>query len=47
VNISVCMVRRGIASEGENDSSVCVNVFGLWWSSRLLAMMESARSLPF
>ena len=31
----------------ENDSSVCANVFGLWWSQRLLAMMESARSLPY
>jgi len=26
------MVRRGIASENGDDSSVCANVFGLWWS---------------
>jgi hypothetical protein len=25
---------------------VCANVFGLWWSEYLLAMMDSARSLP-
>jgi hypothetical protein len=30
-----------------NGGSVCANVFGLWWSHRLLAMMDSARSLPY
>jgi hypothetical protein len=31
----------------EIDKLVCANVFGLWWSQRLLAMMDSARSLPY
>ena len=31
----------------ENNSLVCANVFGLWWSQRLRAMMDSARSLPY
>jgi hypothetical protein len=31
----------------EKDKLVCANVFGLWWSQRLLAMMDSARSLPY
>jgi len=30
--LTVCMVRRRIASEKENGDSVCANVFGLWWS---------------
>jgi hypothetical protein len=30
--ISMLALCRGIASEDENDGSVCANVFGLWWS---------------
>jgi hypothetical protein len=35
-----------LQAENQDDGLVCTNVFGLWWSSRLLAMMDSARSLP-
>jgi hypothetical protein len=35
-----------LQAENRDDGLVCANVFGLWWSPRLLAMMESARSLP-
>jgi hypothetical protein len=31
----------------EKDNLVCANVFGLCWSQQLLAMMDSARSLPY
>lgn len=37
----------GLQAKSEADIWVCANVFGLWWSQRLLAMMESARSLPY
>jgi len=30
-----------------DDVLVCANVFGLGWSERLRAMMDSARSLPY
>ena len=36
------MVRRFVASENENDRVVCANVFGLRWSTKLLALMECA-----
>ena len=36
-----------LQAKTEIDSLVCANVFGLWWSARLLAMMDSARSLPY
>jgi hypothetical protein len=34
---SECMVRRFFASEDWDDGLVCANVFGLDWSSDLLA----------
>ena len=33
-----CMVRRFVASENESDRMVCANVFGLRWSTELLAL---------
>ena len=36
-----------LQAKTENDRVVCANVFGLWWSQRPLAMMDSARSLPY
>src|SRR5205807_7055259 len=36
------MVRRFVASENENNRMVCANVFGLRWSTKLLALMECA-----
>jgi hypothetical protein len=36
-----------LQAKTENDVLVCANVFGLWWSQRLRAMMDSARSLPY
>jgi len=36
-----------LQAKTENDNLVCANVFGLCWSQRLLAMMDSARSLPY
>jgi hypothetical protein len=36
-----------LQAKTENDDLVCANVFGLCWSQRLLAMMDSARSLPY
>lgn len=42
------MVRRRGASEKLRLTSwVCANSFGLWWSERLRAMMDSARPLPY
>src|ERR1700688_2369493 len=37
-----CMVRRVVARENESDRMVCANVFGLRWSTKLLALMECA-----
>jgi len=36
-----------LQAENRDDGLVCANVFGLWWSQRLLAMMDSARPLPY
>jgi hypothetical protein len=36
-----------LQAENRDDGVVCANVFGLWWSLRLLAMMDSARSLSY
>jgi hypothetical protein len=36
-----------LQAKSDDDSLVCANVFGLWWSLQLLAMMDSARSLPY
>jgi len=36
-----------LQAETEDDGLVCANVFGLWWSLQLRAMMDSARSLPY
>jgi hypothetical protein len=35
-----------LQAKSDDDSLVGANVFGLWWSLQLLAMMDSARSLP-
>jgi hypothetical protein len=48
MTLSECMVRRRIASEICDGNLVCANVFGLLSGiKRLLAMMDSARSLPY
>jgi hypothetical protein len=31
---------RSCKRKTEKDKLVCANVFGLWWSQRLLALME-------
>lgn len=37
----------GLQAKSELTFVVCANVFGLSWSQQLLAMMESARFLPY
>lgn len=34
------MVRRKCKRKNEEWQVVCANVFGLWWSQRLLAIMD-------
>jgi hypothetical protein len=36
-----------LQAKSELTFVVCANVFGLSWSQQLLAMMESARFLPY
>jgi hypothetical protein len=44
----ICMVRRPTARKKlEAKRQVCANVFGLWWSTALLARMSCARICPY
>jgi hypothetical protein len=37
----------GLQAKTDSGKLVCSNVVGLQWSQRPLAMMDSARSLPY